>query len=90
MSKLSQQFSDNSNQVADAEKRLAIQRTYIERLRASGRETKSAEETLEVMRDILMELYNSRSLLRRRVKTINGAAGSPPSAKKRHDGPNAS
>jgi hypothetical protein len=32
--------------------------------------------------DILRELYNSRSLLRRRVTTVNGAATSAPSAKK--------
>lgn len=82
MSKLSQQFSQNSNQVAEAEKRLAIQRTFVERLRASGKETKSAEQTLEVMRDILRELYTSRSLLRRKVMTVNGAAASSPSAEK--------
>jgi hypothetical protein len=83
MSKLSQQYNENSNQVGEAEKRLAIQRTFVERLRASGKETKSAEQTLEVMRDILRELYNSRSFLRRRVMTVNGAAASPPSAKKK-------
>ena len=82
MSKLSQQFSQNSNRVGEAEKRLAVQRTFVERLRASGKETKSAEQTLEVMRDILRELYNSRSLLRRRVMTVNGAAAWPPAAKK--------
>jgi hypothetical protein len=82
MSKLSQQYNENSNQVGEAEKRLAIQRTFVERLRASGKETKSAEQTLEVMRDILRELYNSRSLLRRRVVAVNGATPSPPSAKK--------
>jgi hypothetical protein len=82
MSKLSQQFNENSNQIGEAEKRLAIQRAFLERLRASGKETKSAEQTLEVMRDILRELYNSRSLLRRRVMTVNGAATSPPSTKK--------
>jgi hypothetical protein len=82
MSKLSQQFGDNSSQVRDAEKRLAIQHTFIERLRASGKATKTAEETLEVMRDILRDLYNARSILRRRVMTVNGAAASPPSAKK--------
>ena len=61
MSKLSQQFRDNSSQVRDAEKRLAIQHTFIEQLRASGKETKTAEETLEVMRDILRDLYNSQA-----------------------------
>jgi ribosomal protein L19E len=80
MSKVSQQFNENSNQVGEAEKRLAIQRTFVERLRACGKETKVAEQTLEVMRDILRELYNSRSLLRRRVMTVNGAAASAPSA----------
>jgi hypothetical protein len=82
MSKLSQQFRDNSSQVRDAEKRLAIQHTFIEQLRASGKGTETAEETLEVMRDILRDLYNSRSVLRRRVTTVNGAAASSPSAKK--------
>ena len=82
MSKLGQQFNENSKQVGEAEKRLAIQRLFVERLRASGKETKSAELALEVMRDILRELYNSRSLLRRRVMTANGAAASPPPAKK--------
>ena len=60
--------------------RLAIQRTFVERLRASGKETQSAEQTLEVMRDILRALYYSRSLLRRRVMTVNGAAASASSA----------
>ena len=82
MSKLGQQFNENSKQVGEAEKRLAIQRTFVERLRASGKETKSAEQTLEVMRDILRALYYSRSLLRRRVMTVNGAAASASSAKK--------
>ena len=84
MSKLSQQFNENSSQIWEAEKRLAIQRTFLERLRTSGKETKSAEQTLEVMRDILRELYNSRSLLRRRIITVNGAAAlSAVSQKKR-------
>jgi hypothetical protein len=82
MSKVSQQFNENSKQVGEAEKRLAIQRTFVERLRASGKETKSAEQSLEVLRDILRELYNSRSLLRRRVVTLNAAAPSPPPAEK--------
>jgi hypothetical protein len=82
MSKVSQQFNENSKQVGEAEKRLAIQRTFVERLTASGKETKSAEQSLEVLRDILRELYNSRSLLRRRVMTLNAVAPSPPSAKK--------
>ena len=67
MSKHAEQLRHNSDQVREAERRLAIQHTFIERLRASGRDTRSAEESLEVMRDILRELYSSRSLLRRRV-----------------------
>jgi hypothetical protein len=59
--KLSQQFSDNSNRVREVEKRLAIQHTFIERLRASGKDSKSAEDALEVIRDIQRELYNSRT-----------------------------
>ena len=82
MSKLGQQFNENSKQVGEAEKRLAIQRSFVERLRASGKETKSAEQTLEVMRDILRARDYSRSLLRRRVMTVNGAAASASPAKK--------
>ena len=67
MSKSSESLSGNSNQVRDAERRLAIQHTFIDRLRATGKDTRSAEKTLEVMRDILRELYLSRSLLRRRI-----------------------
>jgi hypothetical protein len=67
MSKHAEQLRHNSDQVREAERRLAIQHTFIERLRALGRDTRSAEEALEVMRDILRELYSSRSLLRRRV-----------------------
>ena len=64
---LGAQFRDNSDQIKDAEKRLAIQHTFIARLRASARDTKSAEESLEVIRDILRGLYNQRSQLRRRM-----------------------
>ena len=67
MSKHAEQLRYNSDQVGEAERRLAIQRTYIERLRASGANTRSAEETLEVMRDIPRGLHYSRSLLRRRA-----------------------
>jgi hypothetical protein len=67
MSKSSESLNGNSNQLRDAERRLAIQHTFIDRLRATGKDTRSAEKTLEVMRDILRELYLSRSLLRRRA-----------------------
>ena len=67
MSKHTEQLRHNSDQVGEAERRLTIQRTYIERLQASGANTRLAEEALEVMRDILRDLYNSRSRLRRRA-----------------------
>ena len=60
-------YSPHGTQVRDAERRLAIQHTFIERLRASGRNSSSAEEALEIMRDILRDLYHSRMLLRRKV-----------------------
>jgi hypothetical protein len=77
MSKSSESLSGNSNQVRDAERRLAIQHTFIDRLRATGKDTRSAEKTLEVMRDILRELYLSRSLLRRRILPQNRMRSSP-------------
>ena len=77
MSKSSEGLSGNNNQVRDAERRLAIQHTFIDRLRATGKDTRSAEKTLEVMRDILRELYLSRSLLRRRVLPQKRMRSSP-------------
>jgi hypothetical protein len=77
MSKSSESLSGNSNQVRDAERRLAIQHTFIDRLRATGKDTRSAEKTLEVMRDILRELYLSRSLLRRRMLPQKRTRSSP-------------
>ena len=77
MSKSSESLSGNSNQVRDAERRLAIQHTFIDRLRATGKDTRSAEKTLEVMRDILRELYLSRSLLRRRILPQKRMPSSP-------------
>jgi hypothetical protein len=67
------QFDCNSGQVRDAERRLAGQHVFIERLRASGNDTRSAEKALEVMRDILRELYCARSLLRRKDVFRKGA-----------------
>lgn len=66
MTRHDEQFSCNSSKVRDAERRLAVQHIFIERLRASGRDTRSAEKALEVMRDILRELYCARSQLRRK------------------------
>ena len=37
-----EQFSCNSSQVRDAERRLAVQHVFIERLRASGNDVRSA------------------------------------------------
>ena len=81
MSKSSEGLSGNNNQVRDAERRLAIQHTFIDRLRATGKDTRSAEKTLEVMRDILRELYLSRSLPRRRVLPQKRTRSSPPRRK---------
>jgi len=84
---LREQFSDNNNQVRDAERRLAIQHTFIARLRASERDTKSAEETLEVIRDILRGLYNQRSQLRRRIGGQKRSLATPGGAQNgRHRG----
>ena len=68
-----EQFDCNSSQVRDAERRLAVQHVFIERLRASGNDTRSAEKALEVMRDILRELYCARSRLRRKDVFRKGA-----------------
>jgi hypothetical protein len=70
-------FSRNSSQVNDAERRLAGQHVFIERLRASGNDICSAEKALEVMRDILPELYSARSLLRRKGVPRKGALDVP-------------
>jgi hypothetical protein len=56
MTRRDEQFRRNSSQVNDAELRLAGQHVFIELLRASGNDTRSAEKALEVMRDILREL----------------------------------
>ena len=83
---LGEQFSDNSNQIQDAERRLAIQHTFIARLRASARDTKSAEESLEVIRDILRGLYNQRSQLRRRIGGTKRSSAAPRHNDGRHRG----
>jgi hypothetical protein len=76
MSKLKAQLLANSGQVRDAEKRLAIQHMFLERLRGLARDTRSAEQALEVMRDILLGLYQERSQLRRKVASHKPALGS--------------
>ena len=77
MARHDEQFSCNSSQVKDAERQLAGQHVFIERLRASGNDTRSAEKALEVMRDILRELYRARSLLRRKDVFRKGAPEAP-------------
>ena len=57
MTEHDEQFNCNSDQVRDAERRLTVQHVFTERLRASGNDTRSAEKSLEVMRDVLRELY---------------------------------
>src|SRR5262245_30190127 len=66
MSKSKEQLLANSSQVWEAERRLAVQHTFIGRLRAGARDTRAAEQALEVMRDILRQLYQERSQLRRK------------------------
>ena len=73
MTRHDEQYSCNSSQVCEAERRLAGQQLFIDRLRASGNDTRSAEKALEVMRDILRELYRARSLLRRKGVPRKGA-----------------
>jgi hypothetical protein len=67
MSKLGEQLHLNDTQVREAERRLGHQHTFIARLHASSRDTTSAQESLEVIRDILRGLYQERSQLRRRI-----------------------
>jgi hypothetical protein len=82
MTRHDEHFSCNSSQVCEAERRLAGQHIFIDRLRASGNDTRSAEKALEVMRDILCELYRARSLLRRGVVSRRHLAGAPVRVKK--------
>jgi hypothetical protein len=77
MTRHDKQFSCNSSQVNDAERRLAGQHIFIDRLRVSGKDTRSAEKALEVMRDILRDLYCARSLLRRKSVPRKGTPDAP-------------
>jgi hypothetical protein len=83
MTRHDEQFSRNSSQVNDAERRLAGQHIFIDRLGASGNDTRSAEKALEVMRDILRELYRARSLLRRKGVPRKCAPDAPLRIRKR-------
>jgi hypothetical protein len=60
MSKLAERLNENSQRVRENEKRVVAQLAFVERLQASGRSTRSAEEALEVMRRLLSDLYQTR------------------------------
>jgi len=67
MSKWAERLHENSQRVRENEKRVAAQLAFVERLQASGRNTRSAEEALEVMRRLLSDLYQTRMALRRQA-----------------------
>jgi hypothetical protein len=67
MTRQDEQYSCNSSQVCEAERRLTGQHIFIDRLRASGNDTRSAEKALEVMRDI-----SARSLSRAQFVAAQG------------------
>ena len=62
-----ERLSENNTRVRNAEWRLMIQRAFIDRLEAARRDTSSAEESLEVMRNLLADLYQERMALRRHL-----------------------
>ena len=72
-----ERLSENNTRVHNAEWRLMIQRAFIDRLEAAQRDTRSAEETLEVMRNLLADLYQERISLRRHLasQSRQGVAG---------------
>jgi len=84
MSKWAERLHENSQRVRENEKRVAAQLAFVERLQASGRNTRSAEEALEVMRRLLSDLYQTRMALRRQaMKPDSGnAAGRAAKGKK--------
>jgi hypothetical protein len=47
MTRHDEQYSCNSSEVCEAERRLAGQHIFIDRLRASGNDARSAEKALE-------------------------------------------
>jgi hypothetical protein len=67
VSKWAERLNENSQRVRENEKRVAAQLAFVERLQASGRNTRSAEEALEVMRRLLSDLYQTRILLRQQA-----------------------
>jgi len=84
MSKVAERLHENSKRVRENEKRVAAQLAFVERLQASGKNTRSAEEALEVMRSLLCDLYRARVLLRRQAAGArNGAMVTTSTAAKR-------
>jgi hypothetical protein len=83
MSKWAERLHENSQRVRENEKRVAAQLAFVERLQASGRNTRSAEEALEVMRRLLSDLYQTRMVLRQQAKGPDRrpAIGSAPKGK---------
>lgn len=72
-----ERLSGNNTRVRNAELRLMLQRSFIERLEAAHRDTTSAEESLEVMRNLLGDLYQERSALRRQLAGQSRQGGPP-------------
>ena len=75
MSKVAERLHENSKRVRENEKRVAAQLVFVERLQASGKNTRSAEEALEVMRSLLCDLYRARVLLRRQAAGADARNG---------------
>jgi hypothetical protein len=81
MSKWAERLNENSQRVRENEKRVAAQLAFVERLQASGRNTRSAEEALEVMRRLLSDLYQTRMVLRQQAKRPARGTAVGPAAK---------
>jgi hypothetical protein len=62
-----ERLGENNTRVRNAELRLMLQRAFIEPLESAHRDTTSAEDSLEVMRNLLGELYQERTALRRHL-----------------------
>src|SRR5262245_20401429 len=88
-----ERLRENNARVSNAESRLMLQRSFIQRLEAAKRDTTAAEESLEVMRNLLGELYQERSALRRqlagrsRQKSAPGQRETPRQATKAQKSP---
>jgi len=83
-----ERLGENNARVRNAELRLMLQRAFIERLEAADRDTTSAEDSLEVMRNLLGELYQERTALRRHLAGHSRQSGRQSGAlDKRQDAP---